>query len=57
MGCADVTAFNALRQRHRSGDLVAILGIGHLDVQFAPGSVSRPSPSPLPPTRGPWPSS
>ena len=39
MGCAGVTAFNALRRSPaRPGDLVAVLGvggIGHLGVQFA----------------------
>lgn len=39
MGCAGVTTFNGLRQtRAKSGDLVAVLGVGglgHLGVQFA----------------------
>jgi alcohol dehydrogenase len=39
MGCAGVTTFNALRQtKAKSGDLVAVLGIGglgHLGVQWA----------------------
>nr|WP_090340786.1 alcohol dehydrogenase catalytic domain-containing protein [Mycolicibacterium malmesburyense]CRL70294.1 alcohol dehydrogenase [Mycolicibacterium malmesburyense] len=39
MGCAGVTTFNGLRQtKAKSGDLVAVLGVGglgHLGVQFA----------------------
>ncbi|KUI43233.1 alcohol dehydrogenase [Mycobacterium sp. IS-1590] len=39
MGCAGVTTFNGLRQTNaKSGDLVAVLGVGglgHLGVQFA----------------------